>query len=544
MSTSEERKPLVIFDDDAANENYGLESACQEEEKSASVDAAAAAAAGQSGKEQMTSFLRSLSKMSSRVWEHVGQIGVLGSMSIAVNFLTGPAMLEIPAVFQKSGIIPTTLTIALVGALSSLGSLHMARVLSQVPGNDNFELEVEYSEAFRRFFAHDEAQPIAGKPTTKMMRSQYWFVGTQVIFFACVTCLSISSLVDSAQVFDTILANTLGGTRALQITTTSTNTTTSGFHLVKWTYSSCTEELLLEGRCIPFEEVGDGDDDGVLFTAGYFLNILFFLPLSLMNLQENAAWQVVEFLVLIVTSGIFSYLFWQNGLVWEDDRISWWGDSWDGLLGVILFNFALVISVASWLYEKKPTVDVRSVIVGSTVIAAFLYILLGILGAMSIPHVSGNMLETFMSGVLGTSMQWTASIFALFIVGLGIPLLCVLCRLNLTGSGMSYSTANLLSVYLPFGASWLMYRGDLVTQLLSWGGVIFTSLIAFILPLLLALQALRVRHEDPGTVWVYGRRWAERATEQSERRALYALLLVSLVSISLAMAGNILGGYE
>lgn len=525
-------------------------------------------------------LIDSINRISTRVWQHVGHIGVLGSISIATNFLTGPAMLEIPAVFQRSGIIPTTCTIVLVGVLASLGSLHMARAISQVPGNTNFEREVEYSEAFRQLFAtsdrrKDNDAGLAKSPSlsssssstksvsstqaaTNSSRSHRWFIGTQLVFFACITCLNISSLVDSAQVFDTILANIMGGTHALQITWANTTTSAAAtgaaaesststlleFHWIEWTYASCSQEVLLEGRCIPFDETGDGDDDGVLLTVGYLFNILCFLPLSLMNLQENAAWQVVEFLVLIVTSIIFSVLFWQNGLVWDDDRISWWGDSWDGLMGVILFNFALVISVSSWLYEKESNVDAKSVIVGSTVLAALLYMLVGILGAMSMPHVSENMLETFMSGVLGTSMQWTASIFALFIVGLGIPLLCVLCRLNLTGSGMKHSTANWWAVYLPFGLSWLMYRGDLVTQLLSWGGVIFTSLIAFIFPLLLALQALRIHRDDPGTIVVYGRRWADASTEALERRALYVLLGISILAIVAAIVGNILGGGE
>lgn len=67
---------------------------------------------------------------------------MLGSISIAVNSLTGPAMLNLPSVFQKSGIIPTTLTIAFLCILSNLCSLHMANVISKVPGNAHFHREV------------------------------------------------------------------------------------------------------------------------------------------------------------------------------------------------------------------------------------------------------------------------------------------------------------------------------------------------------------------------------------------------------------------
>ncbi len=355
--------------------------------------------------------------------------------------------------------------------------------------------------------------------------------------------------------------------------------------LTFWNYRACREQQNVEGECIPFtnynpDVVIDSNDDtdangtvdGRILSLGYLLTLVCFLPLSLMDLQENAAWQVVEFVVLLITSVIFGFLFWNTGL--NTDNVSWWGESWDGLLGVILFNFALVISISSWLHEKEPHVDARQVIVGSTTLAGLLYMTLGILGAMAIPQVSPNMLESFLSGTFGPAMQYTASVFALFIVGLGIPLLCVLCRLNLKGGsstrGMSERMANCLAVYLPFSISWMFYKGDSVTQLLSWGGTICTSLIAFVFPWLVALQALRVVGVGfggngggpspshcyfPGTIDVYGDWWRSKSTNgrvssdghgkqgdsvlQTERRILWALLFLSLVCIVCAIVGNL-----
>jgi amino acid permease len=71
---------------------------------------------------------------------------MLGSISIAVNSLTGPAMLNLCSIFQRAGLIPTILTIAFICVLSTLCSLHMANVISKVPGNKHFHLEIEYSE--------------------------------------------------------------------------------------------------------------------------------------------------------------------------------------------------------------------------------------------------------------------------------------------------------------------------------------------------------------------------------------------------------------
>ena len=63
-------------------------------------------------------------------------------MAIAVNSLAGPAILQLPATYQEAGIMPTTITLILVGLLSSLCSLHMANIVSKVPGNKTFDKEV------------------------------------------------------------------------------------------------------------------------------------------------------------------------------------------------------------------------------------------------------------------------------------------------------------------------------------------------------------------------------------------------------------------
>jgi len=73
---------------------------------------------------------------------YIGTIGMLGSISIAVNSLTGPAMLNLPSLYQRSGFIPTTITLALLCILSTLCSFHLANVISLVPGNSNFQKEV------------------------------------------------------------------------------------------------------------------------------------------------------------------------------------------------------------------------------------------------------------------------------------------------------------------------------------------------------------------------------------------------------------------
>lgn len=434
---------------------------------------------------------------------------MLGSVAIAVNSLTGPAMLTLPATFARSGLIPTIFVLVFVCILSALCSLHTANIISKVPGNKNFSMEVEFSEVFGIFW---------GKS---------WFVVSQVLFFGCVTCLNISSIVDTAQVIDTFLSHWMpfGGTAAVAFGD-------EGIDLVLWDYSVCSVEELQAGDCTPF-----AGDDRLLFTAGKLVVTALFLPLSLMDLKENAVWQIVGFLILLIVSLQFVVQFASSpGL--SLDNITLWGDTWTDLFGIVLFNFSLVIAIPAWLYEKEPHVDVPTVVHGSSILSVALYISIGLLGCLAMPNVSENMLESMMSGAYGTSLQLGASLFAFVIIGLGIPLFSVLVRLNLSSKGTcSEWTSKVLAVYLPFAASWFFGNGSAVTKLLSWGGVIFTGLVAFILPLVLALYTTTYQDEDnPGYIAVYGSWFQDKA---SHATSLRALLVLVVLSVMVALGGNV-----
>ena len=54
------------------------------------------------------SFRASVRSATGSVHTSMNSIGILGSVAIAANSLTGPAMLCLPATYQRSGLIPTT----------------------------------------------------------------------------------------------------------------------------------------------------------------------------------------------------------------------------------------------------------------------------------------------------------------------------------------------------------------------------------------------------------------------------------------------------
>lgn len=214
------------------------------------------------------------------------------------------------------------------------------------------------------------------------------------------------------------------------------------------------------------------------------------------------------------------------------------------MLGVIIFNFGLVMAIPSWLAEKKEHVNVTRVVYGSTSISLILYIVVGLLGALAIPNISPNALEPMTSGAFGTPLRIGASFFAFFIIGLDIPLFAVLTRYNLVNSGLcSTRVANVFVVYLPWGISWLFYQGTAVSKLLSWGGILFSGALAFLLPLYLAIRVLRISDEDAlegsligGSIDVYCGLVKSRA---SELKTTMIVMVVSCACVILAILGQI-----
>jgi hypothetical protein len=405
----------------------------------------------------------------------------------------------------------------------------MANTISRVPGNANFKKEVEYSEAFRHFLGRN------------------WFYFTQVLFFCCVTSLNISSIVDTANVVDTFFGHwwPWGGTAAIRVyTNPAVRAGGNGIKLEYWDYSLCTRTELEQGLCLPFRsghgEVEEAQDaaDSLLFTLGSLVTTLFFLPVALLDLKENAMWQILGFMVLIVVCLQFIIQFSCSDTL-DLSRVTLWGSEWEELLGVVLFNFALVIAIPAWLYEREPNVDVPTVVHGSNFLSCGLYITIGLLGAVAMPNVSDNMLESMMSGLFGNFLQVGASIFAFFIIGLGCPLFSVLTRLNLMGSGLcSRTTGNLLAVYFPFTMAWLLYNGSAITKLLAWGGVIFSSLVSFILPFALAVYVAQ-EYDYQGHVSVYYGRFTSKPQEIITTRILLAVVVVSVV---MALVGLVVVG--
>lgn len=273
---------------------------------------------------------------------HKATIGMLGSLAIMINSLTGPAMLNLPATYQQSGFIPTTFVILLVCYISIYCSRNMINLVTKIPGNRNFGKEVEYSECYRELWSFSA------------------YIITQICFFGCLTCQNIASIVDTSQVVDEFLANFMGESIAIAIKLSTfssffhhNNTINGGIKIVKWSKEIC---HLKDPTILPCDPFNDQGDETLVITSGYIFSAVCFIPLCYMDLKENTATQIFSFLVLVGVCAQFIFFFVaQEGLNFEN--LSLWGGSWDTLFGIVLFNYSIVTAIPAWLFEKSPSIS-------------------------------------------------------------------------------------------------------------------------------------------------------------------------------------------
>ena len=141
-------------------------------------------------------------------------------------------------------------------------------------------------------------------------------------------------------------------------------------------------------------------DENVSTTHTLILHDVVYFFRSLFSLSLQIFFQKVSFGMLITLSAIFIaqylYLGFDAG---EPAPVPMIGDYWtfSSSLGTLIFNYAYIILLPSWLNEKKPSVSVNKTIWYSGIASTVMYVLMGLLGAWAYPHANPNILNVLVS---------------------------------------------------------------------------------------------------------------------------------------------------
>lgn len=116
-------------------------------------------------------------------------INGLGSFSLLINNLIGPAMLGFPNLFRRAGLVPTVISIVFIYLCASLSGTLLADAVSSIPGNRTYSRNIDFSTAFRIVLGED------------------WYLFAETLFLISCGVQAFASIVETAQSLDGFLAS-------------------------------------------------------------------------------------------------------------------------------------------------------------------------------------------------------------------------------------------------------------------------------------------------------------------------------------------------
>lgn len=395
-------------------------------------------------------------------------LGSLASFALLVNNMVGPAMMGIPFLFVRAGIIPVVCSVGVAWICSSLVGTLLCDTIAGILGNSKFTQNVTFASACKTI--------IGGR----------WYLLAEGLFLLSCMIQAFAGLIETAHAMDGFLAYfLLGRTFALQLLPVP--------ELIEWTPSECRgvnlgdstlHEAYEPSDCTPFY-----DDGPLLITLGFVLTTAIFMPLGLALLKETMVMQFISFFCLLLSLSQFEWEFLSRGLL---SHVPWIGTDFTSLAGVILFNYTITLTMPSWLSEKRPEVGVNRTIWGATTLVSLLYISFGLLAAMAFEGVTDEMLTILCSSKAHFFTRIYGALFGVIIIGGGVPVFCVVLRTTLsTNTSMNPKSALFWGAIFPYAASWVLYQGSLLMTVLNWTGLVVNGVVAFILPLVLTACALK-----------------------------------------------------
>ncbi|KAF9982793.1 hypothetical protein BGZ75_005760 [Mortierella antarctica] len=399
----------------------------------------------------------------------VKDISFWGGLALLICNTTGPGSVTLPLVAQSAGWVPTLVGFLLIGTLSYLSSMFICEAMTEVPGNDHFQANVEFSNLVLCFFG------------------RRYQVLVQVVCFLALQTTIIASIAICAQLFDNLLIQIFHRTCGIQVHPTAS--------LI------CVTEQLSSAS--PFSGV-------MIMSTGALVAMVLIIPLCLMNLSENIWLQMGSCILILMIMVQWVVMFFVHGI--EPARVPAVGSDISQTFGSILFNYAFITAIPSWANAKQPKVSAHKTVGTSVTTMTCLFVLVSILGGMAYDIPANSSLVQAISSapdstILSKIAGYTFPIAALIT---SIPVNMIVVRYNLIQSGTCRKKwANALSGGLPWFFAIPGMTGSGLTEAVNWCSLFLVSAANFVIPFVLYIYSKRHKEKL--------RRLADIEVEQIER---------------------------
>lgn len=166
----------------------------------------------------------------------------------------------------------------------------------------------------------------------------------------------------------------------------------------------------------------------------------------------------------------------------------------------MIFNYAGVMTVPSWVNERRRGVSIHGTLWASTLITTLFMLLVGLLGALAYAVPADSDLLAVINASPESNIVTQVAVYAFPFAGIttSIPVFAIIIRYNLLESGLVGRWAALFwSVIFPWLIVIPFYTGDGLQEVINWSSLICSGITNFVLPFVLYIAARRYKASLP-----------------------------------------------
>lgn len=432
-----------------------------------------------------------------------------GSFCLNMNNSTGPAMVLMPLMLQQAGLITPVLATIIIYVLSTYSATMLCEAMQRIPGNFEFNHRYEFATVVLHYY---------GKK---------WYTTFQILYNLSLQASNIAAMVISAQVVDLFCHELAGASYALdyqQWPPKFIKSTGDPDH--PWCRGP-----IVDNECV------DGDLTFVL-SLGYIICMAICIPFGYLNLDDNMWFQWFSFIGFVACT----FEFWVQYIIdfnKEDklcindfdyganltcdynpsnhvgnysrngfQRTPWFSSNSDGqqaVIGLSIFSCAYIVTIPSWVNEKKHHVSVNKAVWVPSTVAVVFKLLTGLLGAWAYVLIQPNgtprdhsddILRVMLLPNQPIYTRYAAYLWDITTIIPGIPVLAIMIRYNLlSGKVCGRMWSFFWGVVFPWIVTAFMYETAFLTVFCNWVAIIVQGFINFVIPCMLYRSAL-LRYPD------------------------------------------------
>jgi len=386
-------------------------------------------------------------------------IGLLGSVTLLANNLAGPTVALLPALAQEAGWLAMVAVMIILAVVSTLCGVALLEAMRVIPGNQNFGLRVEYTDLVRQYLPNP------------------WGKLTMLCYHVYLIMTLMTYIISTAQVIDFASLDAFGCAYGLEL------------------------GPAFRGVCGTAKDSSTPFGEALILPASFVAGAVICTPFAIRNLDDNVTLQVMAIGGFTVIAAVWVLIFAARLEARGPTALSLVTASQGPLWGVLLFNFAFMSTLPSWVNEKKPSVSAGWSFFFTMSYIVIVYSAVGILGGLAYaPYFETDATLFSKLNASGSRLaQFTVFAYPVLQNFTSIPVFSILIRYNLVRSGVGRWIAIAIAVPLPWVASVLFYTGKGFETISEFGGLVTSSVVNFLVPTaMFALSRQRLR-KRPGS---------------------------------------------